>query len=350
MKISKTKIANINSLDIYSIEFTNNNNYSITFYNLGGYIHKILIPYKENSSLVEDVILGYKNVEGCKVSNSYFNQIIGRVSNRISNAKFSLNNSKFDLFKNINPHHLHGGKEGFNRKSWSIKKIEKNNQCLECRMSYLSTDLEENYPGNLACNVIYKLNNSNEFTIYFEAISDQDTIVNMTNHNYWNFHGHLNNYQNIKNHTVCIEADYICETDKDSIPTGNLISVKNTKFDLNNFFKISQNFLNEGGIDHNYVLKNPNAQNVNGKIFSNLTGMGVEYYTDQPGMQFYSGNMMDENYEGKYSKTYGKNFGMCFEPQLFPDAINQPSFPSPILKKGEKYTSTIKMKLRNDFI
>ncbi len=350
MEISDQIISKINGEEIYSINFTNINNYSINFYNFGCYIHKVLIPYKYDSSKTEDVILGYSDIEGCINSKSYFNAIIGRVANRISNSKFVLNNKKYYLYKNFFPHHLHGGKEGFNKKIWKVEKIENNKNSAFCQMSYLSPHLEENYPGNLECKVNYLLNNKNQIIIAFEAICDEDTIVNLTNHNYWNFHGHRKMYKNITNHNVFINSDNICEVDKNSIPTGKLISVKDTKFDLNKTFNISQKFLDEGGIDHNYELNNSNLVDLDSCIFSNSTGMGAEYFTDQPGMQLYLGNMMENNYEGKYNKNYGLNFGICFEPQIFPDAINHPNFISPILKKGDRYKSTILINLRNDFI
>ena len=350
MEHTSEKITTINKEDVFSLTFINNNNYKINFYNFGGYIHQIHIPYQSNKERTEDVLLGYNDFDDCKISRGYFNSIIGRVGNRIGNAKFNLNNKEYNLFKNVPPNHLHGGKEGFNKKIWKILKIEENSNFLSCTMEYVSPHLEENYPGNLDCKAKFTLNNNNEFIISFCAKTDEDTIVNLTNHNYWNFHGHKNNYQNIVNHNVYIEADHICEIDESYIPTGKIVSVKDTKFDLNNTFHISQNFLDEEGIDHNYVLKNANLVKVDGIIFSTLTGMGVEYFTDQPGMQFYTGNMMDEHYEGKYYKTYGKNHGMCFEPQIFPDAINHSNFPSPMLKVGDTYRSTIKMKFRNNFI
>ncbi len=350
MEISKRIIGEINGEDIYVIKFTNQNNYSLEFYNLGGYMHSILIPYKNDKSKREDVLLGYGDLAGCKASNGYFNSIIGRVCNRIGGANFKLNNFVYNLFKNIPPHHLHGGKQGFNKKIWKIDKLYKKNNLAECKMNYLSPHLEENYPGNLLCTSTYSLNNNNDILISFEATSDQDTIVNLTNHNYWNFHGHNHYYQNIVNHNVCIKSNYICQLDDYMIPTGKMLSVQKTKFDLNKSINISQKFLNLGGIDHNYKLNNSNLINSDGYIYSNLTGMGVEYFTNQPGMQFYSGNMMEKNYNGKENKIYGINYGICFEPQNFPDAINQTNFPSSILKKGEKYNSIIKMHLRNDFI
>tara|TARA_Y100000741_G_C18256789_1_gene559263 strand:- start:1198 stop:2250 length:1053 start_codon:yes stop_codon:yes gene_type:complete len=349
MKILKKEIGVLKNRKIYSLNFTNNNDYSVSFFNIGGYIHQVFIPYLNDQSTREDVILGYKNLHDCQISKEYFNKIIGRIAGRISDSKFFLKGKEYKLYKNSSSDHLHGGYEGFDKKIWKIDNILEEKDILKCTMKYFSPHLEENYPGNLECNVTYSLNNQNEFSIYFEGESDQDTIVNMTNHNYWNFHGHKNYYQNITNHNVLIKAEKVCEINENYIPTGNIISVVKTKFDLNKFYNISQDFLNKGGIDHNYVLENYNLAKPNGIIFSNLTGMGVEYFTDQPGMQFYTGNMMNKSMEGKYNKIYKKHFGICFEPQLFPDAINHPNFISPILKKGEKYTSTIKMRLRNDF-
>ena len=216
-------------------------------------------------------------------------------------------------------------------------------------MKYLSQDMEENYPGNLDCTVVYELNNHNELLIDFGATSDKDTIVNITNHNYWNFHGHGNNYQNNEDHVVHINSNSICETDEQSIPTGKIINIEDTKFNLKNEFLISKEFLNSGGIDHNYVLKDQSMRESVAKIYSNKTGMGVEYFTNQHGIQFYTGNMMLDKYIGKYNKAYGSQYGMCLEPQHYPDAVNHPNFPSPILRKNINYISKIKIKLRNNF-
>ena len=344
-----SKLQNNYNLDIDIIEITNSNNYKVKFYTLGGYIHEVHIPYLNDNSLTEDVLLGYNNFEDLITSADYFNTIIGRVCNRISNSHFILNDYEYKLFPNTPPHHLHGGKNGFNKKIWKIDKIDKNKNAIRVTLSYLSIDLEENYPGNLSCKAIYELNNDNEFIINFEAYSDKDTIVNLTNHNYWNFHGHNKNYQNITNHKIKILSSSICETDSESIPTGNLQNVKETKFDLNNYFEINEEFLNHGGIDNNYSLVNHDQNNLCASVFSLMTKMGAEYYTNQPGIQFYTGNMMQEKYDGKYGKEYGVHYGMCLETQNFPDAINHTNFPSIILKKNEAYNSSTKIKLRNDF-
>ena len=349
MFVDKKQIGSVDGVDINAIYFTNDNNFVVSFYNFGGYIHSILIPYKKNPNIFEDVLLGYEKFKDCQISQGYFNCIIGRVGNRIANAEFKLKNKKYKLFKNAGSNHLHGGEVGFNRKIWNINAINKNKNELSCELGYFSKHLEEGYPGNLDCKVTYTLNNDNEFIIIFKASSNEDTVVNMTNHNYWNFHGHKDCYQNITNHSIKIYSHYVCESDGAAIPTGNLIDVKNTKFDFLNRKNISQEFLDEGGVDINYDIGGNITIRKAAEVYSNLTKMGVTYFTDQPGVQFYTGNMMADEYSGKENKKYGKNYGLCFEPQFFPDAINQPKFTSPILKAGEDYLSTIVMKLSNDF-
>jgi len=201
----------------------------------------------------------------------------------------------------------------------------------------------------LQCKAIYELNNNNEIIIKFIAKSDQDTIVNITNHNYWNFHGHAKFYKSIEGHSVKIYSEKICENNKDLIPTGNLIDIKKTKYDFINHNLITTELLKNGGIDNNYDIGNNKLLKKAAEVYSTLTRMGVVYYTDQPGIQFYTGNMMQKYYNGKKNRKYGVNYGLCLEPQFFPDAINQENFKSPILKIGEQYQSNITMKLYNNF-
>ena len=349
MKVKREKVDNTSQLNIDSVEIHNDNNFSFKFYTYGGYIHEVNIPIINQEDKTEDVLLGYGDIDGVLESHGYFNTIVGRVANRIGSSRFSINNIEYQLYPNTPPDHLHGGKVGFNKKIWKIENILQTNNSIKCILKYLSKDMEENYPGNLDCTVIYELNNNNELSINFEAISDQDTIVNMTNHNYWNFHGHGDNYQNNENHVIYINSGSICETDAKSIPTGKILEVTGTKYNLKNDFMINSDFLKSGGIDHNYVLNDQSMSEPVAKIYSKKTGLGVEYYSNQKGIQFYTGNMMLESYVGKYNKTYGLQYGMCLEPQHYPDAINQLNFPSPILRKNEKYLSKIKIKLRNDF-
>ena len=348
MHYLKKVIGTINNEEIHIINFTNDNNYTLSFYDFGGYINSILIPYQNDTSKREDVILGYENLHDCKLETGYFNGIIGRVGNRISNAEFKINNTKYNLFKNDNKHHLHGGKEGFNRKKWIIHKLKKTSDELICELRYLSKNLEEGYPGNLRCTATYILNNNNEFIIKYSAVSDADTMVNMTNHNYWNFHGHHDYYQNISNHNLSLFSEYVCENNKNSIPTGKLLKVQNTRFDFLQEKTITQNFLKLGGIDHNYSIENNFKIKKIAQVYSNLTRMGVTYYSDQPGVQLYTGNMMNE-YRGKNNRKYGTQYGLCLEPQFFPNAMNEKNFRSPLIKSKELYISNIIMKLGNCF-
>ena len=349
MEYKKEKINSINGEDIYRITFINDNNFKITFYTYGGYIHNVIIPYKNNPDKFEDVILGYDDFNQCLEAPGYFNSIIGRVGNRISNSKFVLNNNTYTLFNNAGDDHLHGGKEGFNKKVWSIKNLIRNNNELICELGYLSKNLDEGYPGNLDCRVIYTLNNNNEFTINNFAISDTDTIVNITNHNYWNFHGHGDHYKNIADHTVKIFSSYVYENNDKLIPTGKVLPVENTQFDFIDEKIVTQNFLNNGGIDNNYDMGNDSEIKEVAIAFSNITRMGVTYLSDQPGSQFYTGNMMDDSYKGKNNRQYGPQYGFCFEPQLPPNGINEDKFQSPILKANQEYSSTTVIKLSNNF-
>ena len=350
MYIKNIVVKKLNNQEIQKITFINDNNYSISFFNFGGYVDSILIPYKNNSNKTEDVLLGYKNINEYINDTSFFNCIIGRVSNRVSNSNFTLNNKNYVLSSNIKPHHLHGGLKGFNKKIWKIEEVDKTKDKLYCILKYTSVHLEEGYPGNLDCTVVYSLTNKNEIIIDFYAESDQDTLVNLTNHNYWNFHGHNKNYQNIYNHHVKINANHYCETDDQRITTGKLLNVKKTKFNFLFGKTIDKKTIGKVGIDTCYSINNFN-NNIKevGSIFSNLTKMGVIFYSNQPGLQFYTGNMMNEYYKGKYLKKYGTQFGICFEPQLFPDAIKHNNFITPILRKGEKYNSKIIMELKNSF-
>ena len=170
MEYKKEKINSINGEDIYSITIINNNNYKITFYTYGGYIHEVHIPLLNQEDKSEDVLLGYGNMEGVLESNGYFNSIIGRVANRIGSSKFNIGNNEYELYSNVPPNHLHGGRVGFNKKIWQIENINETSDSIKCTLKYLSPDMEENYPGNLDCTVTYELNNNNEFLIEFHAI------------------------------------------------------------------------------------------------------------------------------------------------------------------------------------
>ena len=350
MKIEKEKISNINNNQVFKITFTNENNYIVSFYNFGGYINNIFIPYKNNLDKHEDVLLGYKNFEDYIKDRSYLNCIVGRVCGRIAEAQFNLNNKTYKLFSNDGKHHLHGGKEGFNKKIWNIQNLEENKNLLKCDLTYRSLHLEEGYPGNLNCKASYILTNNNEFIIEFNVESDQDTLINLTNHNYWNFHGHDLYYQKILNHYIKINAQNYCETNSYLIPTGKMLDVKKTKYNFSQYKKIDNSTLENRGIDTCYSINNYDGSvREIALVYSDYTKMGLKLFSNQPGIHFYTGNMMEKRYNGKKDKSYGYQHALCLEPQLFPDAINHTNFESPILCKEDKYQSLIVMKLKNDF-
>ena len=350
MYFIKEKVANIYAQDIFNITFTNDHNYSISFFNYGGCFHSIRIPNTINPNETEDVLLGYDKFENYFLDNSYLNCIIGRVCGRIPNSQFYLNNKKYILYSNDGKNHLHGGQLGFNKKIWKINKLEKNSDEIKCSLYYKSENLEENYPGNLDCIVDYIFNNNNELLIKFKARSDENTFVNLTNHNYWNFHGHNTFYQNVVDHKIRILADSYCETNKNLIATGRLVKSLNTKYDLNNYKSINKDFLIKGGADICYYIRSyDKSLRKVASVYSKKTKMGMELFSDQPGLQFYTGNMMEQSYQGKHQKNYGPQYAFCLEPQLLPHAINQESFKIPVLKANENYISTISMKFRNDF-
>jgi len=349
MKITKELISSIDNQNIYLVSIKNDNNFSVSFSNFGGYIHQVLIPYDNNPELTEDVILGYEDPLGCITDRSFFNVITGRVCNRMKDAEFTLNNKKYKLNNNNGNNHLHGGSTGFNKRLWTIDSIDENKDEVIVSMSYLSSHLEEKYPGNLSCTTQYKFNSKNEFSICYSATTDEDTIVNITNHNYWNFHGHNDYYGKILDHSAQIYGNQVCEVESDLIPNGNLLNVANTKYDFIESNPISKELIDQGGIDINYVVNNEKEMKPVARVWSNLTGMGVQYSSDQPGLQFYTGGNMHPEYQGKNHRTYGKNYGLCMETQFFPDAINQDNFESPILKVGETYTSNTIIKLSNNY-
>ena len=350
MRIKKEKITSIGRQQVYKITFTNKNNYIVSFYNFGGYINNIFIPYSNKIHDHEDVLLGYRNFEEYILDQSYLNCIVGRVCGRIANAQFSLNNYKYELFSNYKNHHLHGGQYGFNKKLWNIELLEKNPDEIFSVLYYKSPHLEEGYPGNLECRTKYILNNKNQFIIKFHATTDHDTLVNLTNHNYWNFHGHNKFYQKILKHRLKIYSHSYCEINKDSIPTGKINKANETKYDFSKFKKINNYELENDGIDHCYIIdKYDGRPRKVASVYSEKTNMGVKILSDQPCLQFYTGNMMKQTYNGKFNRNYGYQYALCLEPQLFPNSIDQKNYNNSVLLKDKQYKSTIVMQLGNNF-
>lgn len=313
---------------------SNKNGIQISITNFGGIIQSILLP--DGKSRWVDIVAGYDTLEEYVADEAYFGATVGRFANRIANSSFELKGEQIALAKNAGKHHLHGGKEGFNKKLWSAKPIVTENDC-RLELSYTSPDGEENYPGNLVILAIFSLNNLNEFSIQYFAKTDKETHINLTNHSYFNLKGS----GNIANTEVAIYAKKYTETDEELIPTGKLSNVNGTPLDFRKEKPIGQDIAETGwGYDHNYVL-NKSGKEISfaAKATDPLSRRSIEVYTSEPGMQFYTGNFL-KGIKGKKGRMYENHDAFCFETQHYPDSPNRPEFPSTLLKPGELYEQT----------
>jgi aldose 1-epimerase len=324
-------------VDIYTLKNTNGMIIDICTY--GGIIVSSLVPNKNGEFY--DVILGYDNLESYIKGDKYFGALIGRFGNRIQYGKFILNEKEYKLAQNNGENHLHGGLKGFDKVIWDARIDNSIPNALE--LSYFSPDGEEGYPGNLNVKVIYILTDDNGIEINYIATTDKDTIVNLTNHAYFNLSGHSSG--DVLNQKLMINADKFTANDKFSIPTGEIVAVENTPMDFRTLTPIGKNINSDyeqiifgNGYDHNWVL------NTNGSIdikaaqaIDEDTGIVMDVYTTTPGVQFYSGNFLDGSDIGKDNTAYNQRNGFCLETQYFPNSINCDKFKSPILKAGEEY-------------
>ncbi|MDF9831791.1 aldose epimerase family protein [Parabacteroides sp. PF5-6] len=318
---------------------TNDNGVEACITNYGGRLVSLMVPDKNGTPT--DVVLGYGSIADYLASDGNFGALIGRYGNRINNGFFTLDDVTYELPHNNNGHCLHGGEKGYHTKIWDGKQID--NQTLELR--YLSPDGEANFPGNLDIKVTYKLTNDNAIDISYEATTDKATIVNLTNHSYFNLSGKLD--APILREVVMINADRYTPVDETLIPTGELAPVENTPMDLRQPIAIGVHIDDEfdqlvkgRGYDHNWVLNSNGDINVVAAKTKNLgTGITMEVYTNEPGVQFYTGNFMTGNDTGKHGITYPFRGAYCLETQHYPDSPNQSDFPSTVLRPGEKYFS-----------
>lgn len=326
---------NKEEVKMYTIK--NNCNMEVDIINYGGIVVAIRVPDKVGN--IDDVALGYDNLEAYENGDKYFGALIGRCGNRIKNASFKLNGKEYNLAKNNGNNHLHGGNIGFDKVVWNAEIVEEN----KLKLSYFSKDGEENYPGNLNVSVYYSLNDQNEFKIEYYATTDEDTIVNLTNHSYFNLSGKLSD--NILNEELLINADKFTVTDSESIPTGELRDVSNTPMDFRTLKVIGKEIDSDyeqirfgQGYDHNWILNsNGDINIIAAKVIDELSGRVMEVYTTNEGVQFYTGNFLDGTCIGKSGKIYNKRSGLCLETQFIPDSINHNNFTSCILKKDQEY-------------
>lgn len=325
---------------------TNKNGMEVSVSNYGGIITSIKVPDK--NGVLADVVLGFDSLSGYMSSaNPYFGGIIGRYGNRIAKGQFSIEGKQYVLVTNDNANHLHGGLKGFDKVIWKSEETS-GGDSKGIILTYLSKDMEEGYPGNLQVKVFYLLNNQNELMIRYEANTDKPTVCNLTNHTYFNLAGEGNG--DILGHEIRINADWMTPIDKSLIPTGGLMAVKGTPFDFKIFKPIGKNIGADhpqikfgNGYDHNFVIGENGGKRVNiASVIEPNSGRKMDVLSEEPGVQFYTGNFLDGTIAGKNGHKYGFRTGFCLETQHYPDSPNQDKFPSTLLMPRESYkTSTI---------
>lgn len=316
---------------------TNSQGMKVSFLNYGGIITEILVPNKNGT--FENVVLSFKDYEDYKDNSNYFGAITGRVAGRIEGASFTIDGEDYSVEANEGANHLHGGSVGFHQVLWEGEPFQ-TNDTIGVKLTHTSPDGEGGYPGNLDVSVTYTLNNANEFSIHYEANSDQTTPLTITNHSYFNLSGNL--VDTIKNHHVTMDSDQFVELDQDLIPTGKLIDVENTTFDFRQGRKIAdgvqstyeQNKVADNGYDHYFIFNQKKEDNV--VVTDESSGRTLTVQTDQPGIVMYTSNMLDETLDLTERKST-PYLGVCLETQGSPASLHHKGFPDIILKANEKY-------------
>jgi aldose 1-epimerase len=337
-KQSFGKTADGQQADLYIL--TNKNGMEAAITNYGGTVVSLIVPDRDGKR--DDVVLGFDTLDGYATGKAYIGATVGRYANRIAHANFTLDGITYKLAKNDGDNHLHGG---FNKRVWTAKDVSGSaGQALE--LTYLSKDGEEGFPGNLPVKVVYTLTDKNELKIDYSATTDKDTVLNLTNHAYFNLAGQGNG--DILQQQIMIQADRFTPIDAVSIPTGELRSVKGTPFDFTKATAIGARIAQDdqqlkmgNGYDHNWVLNNEKAGSLflAAQAYDPHSGRVLEVLTTEPGIQLYTGNFLD-GIQGKDGKVYNRRNAFCLETQHFPDSPNHPNFPTTELKPGQHFEST----------
>ncbi len=323
--------------DLYVLK--NSNGMEITITNYGGVIVSVMVPDKDG--VMQDVVLGFDNVEDYATIDNNFGATIGRYGNRIANGKITVDGVEYELPQNNYGHTLHGGPNGFDTKVFKAE--QPNDQSVV--MTYLSPDGEEGFPGNLDVKVTMTLTDDNAIDIQYEATTDKETVCNLTNHSYFNLSGNPSN--TILDNILTINADSFTPVDDTFMTTGAIDPVEGTPMDFRTPTAVGERIDNDfdqlengKGYDHNWVLNTKgDVSQVAATVYSPKTGIQLDVYTSEPGLQIYAGNFLDGTVTGKKGITYNHRTAICLESQKYPDSPNKPEWPQPYLKPGEKYTS-----------
>lgn len=329
-------------ITIEQYTLTNASGMRVAIITYGGIITALHVP--DRAGNMANVVLGFDNLPAYEKNDPYFGCITGRYANRIAKGKFKIGDSTYQLARNNGDNHLHGGRKGFNKVVWAAAEIT--GEVVGLRLTYHSRDGEEGYPGNLNVEVIYTLTSDNALQIDYRATTDQPTIVNLTNHSYFNLAGEGTG--TIFDHELMIKAEAYTPTDTTSIPTGEIAPVADTPFDFRTPHKVGSRLRSNHpqlvlakGYDHNFVLKTQASPDLMlaARLAEPTSGRVMEVWTTEPGIQFYSGNFLDASLVGSSGRLYRQSDGLALETQHFPDSPNQPQFPSVLLNPGDTYQS-----------
>lgn len=338
--ITKTSFGKTsNGKAVFKFTLKNSQNAEVDIISYGGTITSIIVPDKNGK--LGDVALGYDNIEAQERKAGYVGALIGRYGNRIEASTFELNGKVYNLYANDRRNHLHGGLVGYDKAVWDYEIIGD-----KLVLTHRSPDGEEGYPGNLKITVVYTFSDKNELKIDYTAVSDADTVCNLTNHAYFNLGGH--NSGTILNHKLKLHAKNYTVSDAESLPNGEIAAVSGTPLDFTDFHVIGERIDDEftqlidaKGYDHNWVIDDSDDRTklrLAAELVDETTGRVMNTYTDLPGVQFYSGNFLGESSViGKEGTTYGKRAGLCLETQFYPNSMKHKNFPSPVLKANEMY-------------
>ena len=334
------KTADGTPVEIFTLR--NSHGCEVRIMNYGGIVQSFVAPDRHGN--MGDVVLGYDNLDSYIKESPFFGAMVGRYGNRIAKAKFTLNGKEYTLAANNNGNSLHGGKKGFDKVVWQAKMLATpGGPALE--LHYVSKDGEEGFPGNLDVTATYTFTDDNSLRLDYVATTDQDTIVNLTQHSYFN----LALEGDILKHEVMIDADRFTPIDSTSIPTGELRPVQGTPFDFRKRTPIGARINDDNeqlklgnGYDHNWVInRKGNELKLVARVHDPATGRVLEVSTTEPGLQFYTGNFLNGRLTGKGGRVYTRRCAFCMEPEHFPDSPNHPEFPSVVLKPGQTYRNTI---------
>lgn len=329
-----------------------NGKLTVSILTYGGIIQSIQYPDKEG--VVDDLVLGHDSMEGYLTHNPYFGGVIGRYGNRIAQGRFTIDGRSYQLAQNDGQNHLHGGLIGYDKVVWDVQRTATTPQ-PSITLHYMSPDGEEGYPGNLDTKVTYSLTEDDGLIIDYKATTDKTTVVNLTNHSYFNLG---KNKSSILEHQLVIMADRYLPVDETLIPVGEMRSVEGTPFDFSSSKTIGhdidtdhEQLIRGGGYDHCWVVQDQPFREVAliATVYDEATGRHMEVWTTEPGVQFYTGNFLDGTIIGKNGIAYGRRSALCLETQHFPNAPNEPLFASTLLKPGDVYSSQTQYKFSNRY-